>query len=384
MAKQHASTEPVSSSDNRYLYQKIAEDLRSAIQAGKLTPGDRLPSLDNLAETYSVNRITVRRALTELRDDGLIYAVPAEGTYVAEPLSRRPTRDLLSIGLVSHVLQPAAFGPYHTEIIAGIQEPLGRANAHLVLMPEAHIRQQSRIFELISKLGLDGILYLGAFETATLRRMVEKGPPCVLVDCTLRGGTADAVQTDNEGGAYEAIEHLLGLGHRKLACILGPHGDPVTRQRILGVQAALADAGIPEKEVRMVTPAFEQQEHLPAMTRQAGKQAMQELLEGKRRPTAVFCFNDEMATGALQAVLERGDLRVPRDISIIGFDDIPWATAVHPHLTTIRVEKRLMGQLGARQLIKRLQAPDPDQPRTATVTPTRLIVRESTGPAPKP
>jgi LacI family purine nucleotide synthesis repressor len=362
------------SGDHRYLYQKIASEIRRTIDSGELQPGMRLPSLDSLAETYGVNRITVRRALTDLRTEGLIHAVPAEGTYVSEPRLKKKPNGLLTIGLVSHVLNPNGFGPYHMEIISGIQEGLRGTDAQLTLMPEGHISDQGRIFDLMVRSGLDGVIYLGDFETATLKLMVEKGPPSILIDCRLRGGIVDAVLADNRAGACDAILHVVENGHSRLACITGTAEDSTTRVRLEGVRDAMADCGLSAEAITIEAADF---------TREGGYASMQKLLCATARPTAVFCFNDEMASGALQAIHERGDLRVPNDISVIGFDDVSWATSLHPPLTTIRVEKQIMGQLAVRHLLEHLRGETDGEMHNAIITPTRLIVRESTGPAPR-
>ena len=130
---------------SQYLYRQISEQLRQDIRDQKYAPLSRLPSMDDLAIRYEVNKITVRKALSELRAEGLVYSVPAQGTFVSDPNAIQPRRtktQLLSVGLLGHVLVKSGFGPYHLEIISGIQAELSRNNAALVILPAGDINRE--------------------------------------------------------------------------------------------------------------------------------------------------------------------------------------------------------------------------------------------------
>ena len=356
-------------SGRTYLYRQLADQLREAIGAGRYRPGARLPSLDDLAAHHRLNRITVIKALAELRREGLVRSVPAQGTYVSEtpPAARARQTGILTVGLISHVLHPAGVGPYHAQVINGIQDELGKANGLLVVTPAAHLEPQSRIFEVMSHANLDAVIFLGPFDPPTLRQMVKSGPPSVLIDFQLRGMAEDAVLVDNRGGGFQAIEHLLGLGHRDIAVVTGPGDQVAVQERLVGAREAMAQAGLELAHERVVPGLF---------TRESGAAAMAAILKAKHVPTAVFCMNDEMAVGALHALQARSGLRVPDDLSLIGFDDIPSATATSPYLSTIHVETQLMGCMAVQRLIAKLN--DPGHRATTTIIPTRLIARGST------
>ena len=129
---------------------------------------------------------------------------------------------------------------------------------------------------------------------------------------------------------------------------------------------AVEQAGLSKDSIRTFRGDF---------TRESGYQAMAEILKSDDIPTAVFCLNDEMATGALQALYSLSTLNVPRDISIIGFDDTAWATATQPPLSTIQVARTLMGRLAVQRIQSRLKGQDQ---MTTTILPTQLVVRNST------
>ena len=357
--------------NREFLYHQLASIIRKAIEDGTYKPGERLPSMDDLSEQYNVNKVTVRRALAELNSRGYIYSVPAQGTYVAERAAFNKTtarNRLLTVGLVSHLMAPGNTGLYHMDIIQGMRDELGKIHANLVILPARHIEPQIKIFDHMMQAGLDAIIYLGTFEPQTLRHMIENGPPAVLVDYTLRGLMVDTILLDNRGGGYQAVEHLLSLGHRSIAIILGAEEQLTTRERLEGAFDAVDQAGLPRSIIRTFNGDF---------TREGGYQAMAEILKSNDIPTAIFCLNDEMATGTLQALHSLSNLSVPRDISIMGFDDTAWATATQPPLTTIQVARTLMGRLAVQRIQTRLKGQDQ---MTTTILPTQLVIRNSTMP----
>lgn len=356
----------------RYLYKQLADIIRAELEKGKYKPGDRLPSMDVLAETYSVNKITVRKALAELAAAGLVYSIPAQGTFAADPTKTRPEikRPVTTIGLISYVMVPENTGLYHMEIISGMRDELAKFAANLVIPPARNVEPQFKILDQVAQTGMDGVIYLGNFEPASLRRMIEQGPPCVLLDFSLRGVMVDTILIDNRGGAMQAMAHLLQLGHRKIAVILGDPEQIATKERLEGVYDAVEAMGLPRDIVRLYNGDFQ---------RESGFRAMREILNSGDIPTAVFCMNDEMAAGALQALHTLSSLHCPNDVSIVGFDDTAWATATQPPLTTIQVPKALMGRLAVQRLLARLQR---NEPALTTILPTQLIVRESTAPPP--
>ncbi|MDA0578602.1 MAG: winged helix-turn-helix domain-containing protein, partial [Verrucomicrobia bacterium] len=146
-----------------YIYSRIAAALRQDIREGKLSAGSRLPSADELTKRFKVNKGTVRRALADLAAEGLIYAVPAQGTYVSEDLPAGPRqrrRASLTVGLVSPVLEGAAFGPSDAEVLTGLQDELLKHKGPLMFLPAPRTLSTSRFAEWIVQAHLDGIIYL--------------------------------------------------------------------------------------------------------------------------------------------------------------------------------------------------------------------------------
>jgi LacI family transcriptional regulator len=205
--------------------------------------------------------------------------------------------------------------------------------------------------------------------TEELEQALSDRYPFVVVDPLLPlGDRIPTVSVAHRSGADQAMRHLLTLGHRRIAAITGPPGWLATEERCAAYHAALAAAGIrPE-------PAFE-----VASDFQVGpaEQAAATLLDLPEPPTAIFAFNDSIAFGALRAARGRG-LRVPEDLSVVGFDDIEPATLVTPALTTVRQPLGEMGRTAVNVLVRLLERRASETPHIEL--PTRLVVRESTAP----
>jgi DNA-binding LacI/PurR family transcriptional regulator len=356
-----------------YLYRQIADRIRKQIENGELEPLARLPSMDELAKRHDVNKITVRKALAELRADGLIYSVPAQGTFVADPtvqVNRRTRTSMPSVGIVGHVLRKESLGPYHLEILAGIQTELSRQHAALVILPAGELRKEDDYIQLVRNAHVDAVIYLGPLAPPILGHLLRQGPPAVIADFPEVHGNADVLCFDNAAGGRAAAEHLYEMGHRHLAIVTGDK-QVASRER---EQAALdywTSRGIRPDTIRRIHGDF---------SRESGIRAGEQLLRGKDMPTGVFCLNDEMAVGLLMALQNDARYRVPQDVSVIGFDDIFWAASAVPALTTVRVDKCLMGRLAAQRVLERMH--EPSLPATYIRVEPQIVLRSSTGPGP--
>jgi LacI family transcriptional regulator len=179
-----------------------------------------------------------------------------------------------------------------------------------------------------------------------------------------------SVSAAHTSGAHHAMGHLLGLGHRRIAAITGPRGWVATEDRRRGYHSALAAAGILPRPELEADSDFEIG---------GGVEAAGYLLDLPEPPTAIFAFNDNLAIGAIQAARSRG-VRVPEDLSVVGFDDIEHATIVTPTLTTVRQPLAEMGRTAVSLLMRLLEGHSFETLRVELAT--RLVVRESTAPPP--
>ncbi|MGI8969071.1 MAG: LacI family DNA-binding transcriptional regulator [Chloroflexota bacterium] len=266
---------------------------------------------------------------------------------------------------------PVVHAEYFNQIVAGAAEALYERDARFVLCPtqNEHDREVSLLERLMHGTTDGAILILPSESSAELLRLRENGYPFVVIDPeTPVGDDIPVVAAAHWSGAKTATDYLIGLGHRHIAAITGPTHWAASADRLAGYRSALSGAGISIVESLIQEADFR---------REGGYQAARGVLAHAPRPTALFCFNDHMAVGALRAAWELG-IAVPDDLSIIGFDDVQLASAVSPRLTTIRQPLQEMGSVAVSQLYRLL---DGLMIESAQVhLSTRIVVRESTAP----
>jgi len=197
----------------------------------------------------------------------------------------------------------------------------------------------------MSKL-VDGVIFISAGDSSNdLQRLSSSGIPVVVADREVPLSLADVVILDNEAAGYTATRHLINLGHEYIGCITGPQSITPSMRRVDGYKRALADTGITFNPDYVISGNFQFS---------GGRQAMTNMLRLTPRPTAVFVLNDMMAIGAMTEARRFG-LRVPEDLSFVGFDDIEMATAVIPALTTLAQPIKEMGAVSIELLIRKMQ-----------------------------
>ena len=329
-------------------------------------------TIRQIAELAGVSIATVSRVLNDRGDVSdetreLVSRVIRENGYTAN----RSARGLSAgrTGLVG-ILVPLVYPAYFSAILAGAAEALSERDLQIVLSPTGH--EHDREVSVLDRLrGLtDGALIILPEESSEeLERLLDRGYRFVVLDPLMPlDERIPSVSAAHTSGADQAMRHLLELGHRRIAQITGPRGWLATEDRRRGYRAALAAAGI------LPDPALEV-EAVPEVD--PGRAAAEYLLDLPEPPTAIFAFNDNIAIGAIQAARARG-LRVPDDLSVVGFDDVEHATIVTPALTTVRQPLAEMGRTAVSLLSRLLE-----RHRFETLhveLATRLVVRDSTAP----
>jgi LacI family transcriptional regulator len=269
------------------------------------------------------------------------------------------------VGMTTPMVQAA----YFALVLSGASEALYEQDMRAIVCPTLH--QHEREVTLLDRLvhgTTDGaIIQLPEESSDELKALLDQGYPVVVVDPRLPlDEDIPCVSAAHAAGARAATNHLLALGHRRIAAITGPKGWVATEERRNGYHAALAAAGVlPHAELEV-----EGHWRIPH-----GFAAASVLLDLEPQPTAIFAFNDNMAIGAMQAARERG-LRVPDDLSIVGFDDLEEAALVTPALTTVRQPLAEMGRMAVSLLLRLL-----DKQRVETLRielATKIVVRDST------
>lgn len=263
---------------------------------------------------------------------------------------------------------PNNSNPYFAEIIRGIEDTCFEAGFNVILCnSDDDPHKQAQYVRVLSEKQVDGLIVLSSGGDpeliATLR---SAGMPQVVVDREIDDLAADLVEVNHELGGYLATRHLLDLGHRRIACIAGPQALSPARQRVQGYHRALTESGMRVDDKLLRSSDF---------TSAGGHAAMTSLLKMRQKPSAVFASNDLMAIGAVCAAAEAG-LRIPEDVSVVGFDDIALAAYSNPPLTTIAQPKHQTGTLAARLLLERIA--QRDKPLHREILQPTLCLRRST------
>jgi LacI family repressor for deo operon, udp, cdd, tsx, nupC, and nupG len=336
----------------------------------KTRPGAR-PKMADIARLSGVSVSTVSRALsgsplvteeTRRRIQQMVGDTGYVINHVASGLRLRRSRQIL-------VMLPTIANPFFAEIVLGVEEEAQRHGFGVLIgntsgSPE---RDEALARHLLTG-AVDGLVLLTGRLPALLGGVPGIEDKVIAVSERIPGAKLATVAIDHEAAAREAVEHLLGLGHVRIAHIAGPAGNILTAQRLKGWRAALAAAGHAADD-RLI--AFGDYSFA------SGAAAMATLLGETPRPTAVFCSNDEMAIGAVRAARARA-LAVPHDLSVVGFDDIPFAAEVDPPLTTVRQPRRAIGRAAAALLLEQL-ARAPGRRQVARIA-HELVVRDSSRP----
>jgi LacI family transcriptional regulator len=333
-------------------------------------------TIRDIAELAGVSIATVSRAVNgrgevSEKTRGIVRQIAREHGYTVN----RNARGLVAgrTGLIGVTL-PVIHPTYFSSIVASMAEALDEHDMRIVLCPTHHERH--REISLIERLmhgTTDGaILVLPEESGSELQTLVHQGYRCVVVDPGEQPHeNIPTVSAAHSAGAGEAMRHLLSLGHRRIAAITGPRGRLATEERLRGYHAAIGGAGV-LPDARLVVESNFQVE--------GGFDAAARLLELPDRPTAIFAFNDPLAIGAMEAARSRG-LRIPEEVSIVGFDDTTEAQFVTPGLTTVRQPLAEMGRMAVSLLVRLLENQTVETMQLEL--PTRLVVRSSTARPPR-
>ena len=344
-----------------YKYEKITMWIREQISSGSFSPGSKLPTEMELMEKFNVSRQSVRRAIQVLVDEGLVHSVQGSGIYAAD---RDNLHNSSNDRLARHNRRPPSrqialvLTNYEDYIfpnkISGIYETLENAGYIINLFfTDNHSEKELHIFRSLLDGNYAGMLLDGTqsalprLDEALFRQVIQK-IPCIMMDSRYSGFRLPCVTLDDELGGYLATRHLIENGHRKIAYV----GRSEYRQGIkrgLGYVKALMEAGIDIEGNRMIWYTLNT---YPFLFKPPGNQTIVDILS---TCTAITCYNDQVASDLID-VLEHHGLRIPADISIIGYDHATFP-GKQRRLTTIEHPKALLGKKAAENLLRLIRDP---------------------------
>ncbi len=329
-----------------------------------------MSTLHDVAKRAGVSPMTVSRVVNgsdavspKLRQR--VERALAETGYMPNTLARNlRARRTDTIAL----LLPDMTNPFFTTLAHGVEAAAREAGLTMILAnSDEREDEEGRLAQMLLQRRVDGLLVVPAGRgAATIRLCREHEVPCVAVDRPPADDAVDVVRADAEGGAHELGRLLVGLGHRRIAILTGPATVRTAADRVAGFRRAVVDeAGLEEPLV--IHGAF---------TIESGREMGREAARMTPRPTAVFAANNFIAIGVLHALDELG-LRVPEDLAVVGFDDLPEAMVTFPFLTVVAQPAFEIGREAVSVLLSRLS--DPDSAPQRVVLPTKLVIRRSSG-----
>jgi DNA-binding LacI/PurR family transcriptional regulator len=294
-----------------------------------------------------------------------VLAVAQELGYVSPKRLPLSTSTITHLGLLTRPMgEPLTANPFYADVFHAVEQTCHEFQISLSFSTLDIVNGRLRSLPaLVNDERISGIVLTGALSQEVVESLVVSAQlPVVLVDNCFPGCVWDSVMVDNTHGACLATEHLIAQGHRHIALIGGPDHPSIVERRA-GYKKALQQHDL----VPAVVTARE-------LDISDGEWAVVELLRQAPETTAIVCSNDSQAIGALRKLQELG-YKVPDDFSLVGFDDIQLAQVTSPSITTVRVDRQALGQLGAQLLLGRISAPD--RPAIKTIVGVKLIERAS-------
>jgi LacI family transcriptional regulator len=340
-----------------------------------------MADLADVARQAGVSTSTASRALN--RPEMVSREVVMRVREAAETLGYAPNpfaRSLRArVSKTLGLIVPDNTNPFFAEVAKGIEAACFRAGYTLILCnSDRSLEKESAQARLLYEKRVDGVLLFNTSDASapTIEWLLARSMPTVLLERRPPGLAVDCVISDNADGVRSAIAHLAGLGHRRIACLLGDLGTSHYAERLAAYRATVRELGLATEEDLVRTDLI---------TYADGQRAAEDLVRGADPPTALFCATDTLAIGAVRGVAIAGR-RVPDDVSIVGYGDTAPAAYQQPPLTAVAQEKLAVGARAVRVLLLRLAQHARGQewqPRTQVVS-TRLVVRQSSGVARSP
>lgn len=259
--------------------------------------------------------------------------------------------------------------PFYVDVIRGVEEiTFSRDYAVYLCNFAQDFKKEKAYLNILKSEAIDGLIVTPFHEEDDLvTSLVREGMPIVCVDRSLSNVNVDLVVVDNESGAYEAIKHLIKLGHQRIGFVGGLYSIPTSRYRRDGYLRAMKEQGveIDESLIKFGDSKYE-----------SGKRLVQEFLNMDEPPTALFTSNNVITLAGLEVIHSRG-LKIPEDIAIIGFDDMYWSSSLNPPLTAVSQSGYEIGRQAAKMLFEHLD--EPNRPPRKIVINTELKIRQSCG-----
>ncbi|MFW5982099.1 MAG: LacI family DNA-binding transcriptional regulator [Halanaerobiaceae bacterium] len=333
-----------------------------------------MSNIYDIAKIAGVSIATVSKVINDRHDVSedtkkRIRKIMQEHNYIPNSVARSLTTNQSgSIGIIfNYYHEEGINNMFFQEVLFGVEKVLGKAGYDYVYFSDQKWHDDYE-YDYLGKCKnrmVDGAILLGIHKDENMSRLLESSLPVVLIDLEYSNESSSYVSSDNEKGAFQAIDYFYSLGHRKIGMIMGPRGISPADIRLSGFEKALREKKLEYRKEWIVESEFEEN---------SAYQAMQGLLSLAEKPTAVFCQADVIAIAAINAIKDAG-LKVPDDFSIIGFDDIEVSKYITPSLTTVSQNTYQLGENAAELLLKMVASPN--KRISPIILPSHLVKRDS-------
>ncbi|MBN1997231.1 GntR family transcriptional regulator [candidate division KSB1 bacterium] len=355
------------------LYYQIKDDIFHDIEIGKYRPGEKLPAERILAEKYGVTRMTIRQAIKNLVERGILTVRHGSGTYI----SNQKPAGMESGNKIIGVMVPDIQRGIMTDLIRGIEDEAIAGGYNTILCNTDNIWEKAHVYvnQLLTN-GVKGAIYIPIQDIENgnkkeeknldiIQKFFDNNIPVMLVDHECIKMTTDLVVSDNFGGGYEMTQYLIKMGHRRIAVIYDFEETSIL-DRISGYKIALRDNNIE------FDPSLIQKIKEYGFTDSFSK--LVQLIIHEYKATAIFAMNDLLAADVYYHA-DRLKINIPKDVSVAGYDDLPFSERLKTPLTTIHQPLYQMGRESFKLLMERLQKPK--DPFKKIILPNQLIIRKS-------
>jgi GntR family transcriptional regulator of arabinose operon len=355
----------------RPLYLQLADLLKHQIETGEFPQGARLDSEPEIAARYEVARGTVRQALDVMVEEGLLERIQGKGTFVAH---KNTAACINRVG----VIVPYLNDNLTVGILRGVESVLRSHEYSLIYSPsEGDLELEREQIQRLQRENVCGLILMpvsSSNEAAVISQILPSGVHLVVVDRVVPGLVTNGVFVDNYAGAMLAVRHLLSEGYHRIACISESGYVSSVAERVRGYEDAMRQAGwMPLADLQL------EWQHVhwdcnPPVFSDVQLQPVFQFVRTASEPAALFCVNDFIACGVMNALLRAG-IRIPEDVALAGFDDIPLAAYLPVPLTTVAQPRLEIGRQAAQQMVELIQLPGREVRKV--VLPVSLVVRSS-------
>jgi DNA-binding LacI/PurR family transcriptional regulator len=299
-----------------YKYIRIKDKIKASISSGAIVgklPGERV-----LARDLNVSYMTVRKAVSELVEEGILYKLATKGTFVSHKRAHAKVTHNIGFFLDEDIMEGIS-SPYYSLVFKSLEEEVSKNGYNLLLFSDF-----DDLNPLKNTKKIDGVIISCFPRIEDKIQQIKHYLPIVLMDNIAADKSLHSVTIDNFNSCSRSTEYLLALGHKRIGFISGLLDSDVCKDRLLGYKNALARAGLKQDKELVFKGDY---------SYESGERGGQYFATLPQAPTAIICANDSMAIGAMKVIQEHG-FKIPNDISFIGFDDILVASMVFPPLTT--------------------------------------------------